>query len=134
MRNKNALLLAAVSAFALMTATTTNAAYLCSWTDGVKTCGYELGYAPSAGGESNGRDQHSGDHDSGSAGASGGDSGSSGSSGASGASADGGSTADGGDGGTGGTGGTDGGKGKGNNGKGNGAGDGSPNGKDDSTG
>ena len=66
MRKKNALLLAAVSTFALMTATTaTNAGYLCSWTDGVKICGYERGFAPSAGGEANSRDQHSGDHEAG---------------------------------------------------------------------
>ena len=74
MRNKNALLLAAVSALALTMATTTaNAAYQCSWSDGVKVCGNELGFAPSAGGEADSRDQHSGDHESGSADASGGD-------------------------------------------------------------
>ena len=107
MRNKNALLLAAVSAFALlMTTATANATYRCTWSDGAKICGNELGFAPSVGGDSGGpsRDQHSGDH---------GSDGGSGASGASGAS--------GGEGG-----------GKGNNGKGNGGGDGSPNGKDDS--
>ncbi len=71
MRNRNALLLAAVSVFALTMATTTNAAYRCTWTDGVKVCGNELGFAPSSGGESDRRDKHSGDHDSGRADASG---------------------------------------------------------------
>ncbi len=115
MRNKNALLLAAVSAFALiMTTATANATYQCTWSDGIKICGNELGFAPSAGGESDRRDQHSGDHDSGSADVSGG-SGSEGSSG-----------------GEGGEDGEDGnGGGQGNNGGGNGGGDGSPNGKDD---
>ena len=122
MRNKNTLLLAAVSAFALMmmTTATANAAYQCTWSDGIKVCGNELGFAPSAGGESDRRDQHSGDHDSGSADASGG-SGGSGSSGSSGG--EGGEGVEGGDG--------DDGNGKGNNGKGNGGDDGSPNGKDD---
>ena len=80
MRGKKFLLLAAVSALALMV-TSTNAAYRCIWTDGVKVCGNEFGFAPSAGGESDKCDQHSGDHESGSAdasGSSGGDSGSSG--------------------------------------------------------
>ena len=45
MRSKNALLLAAASFFALTVATTTNAAYVCSWTDGVKYCGNELGFS-----------------------------------------------------------------------------------------
>jgi hypothetical protein len=71
MRKRNALLLAAVSAFALMMTTATNAAYRCTWSEGVKVCGNEFGFAPSAGGESDRRDKHSGDHDSGSAGASG---------------------------------------------------------------
>ena len=70
MRNRNALLLAAVSVFALTMATTTNAAYQCTWTDGVKVCGNELGFAPSVGGEDR-RDKHSGDHDSGRTNASG---------------------------------------------------------------
>ena len=123
MRNKNALLLAAVSAFALlMTTATANATYRCTWSDGAKLCGNELGFAPSAGGESGGpsRDKHSGDH--GSEGGSGG-SGGSGSSGSAGSAGSSGSD-----------GGNGGGKGKGNNGKGNGGGDGSPNGKDDSNG
>ncbi len=60
MRTKNTLLLAAVSAFALiMTTATANATYQCTWSDGVKICGNELGFAPSAGGESDRRDQHS---------------------------------------------------------------------------
>ena len=109
MRNKNSMLLAAVSALALITATTAaNAAYVCSWTDGVKTCGYELGFAPSAGGEADGRNQHSGDHEPGRDGGSGGD-----------GSSDGGS--DGGD------------DGDGGDGEGGDGGEGSPNGKDDNT-
>ncbi len=121
MRTKNTLLLAAVSAFALMmTTATANAAYQCTWSDGIKVCGNELGFAPSAGGESDRRDQHSGDHDSGSADASGGSGGS------------GGEGSSGGEGGEGGEDGEDGnGGGQGNNGGGNGGGDGSPNGKDD---
>ena len=118
MRKRNTLLLAAVSVFALTMATTTNAAYRCTWTDGVKVCGNELGFAPSVGGESDRRDQHSGDHDSGSAGASG----SSGASGSADASGSSGSDSGSGD---------DSGKGKGNNGRGNGGGDGSPNGRSD---
>ncbi len=119
MRTKNTLLLAAVSAFALMmTTATANATYQCTWSDGIKVCGNELGFAPSAGGESDRRDQHSGDHDSGG--------------GSGGASSDGG---DGGEGSSGGEGGEDGedgnGGGQGNNGGGNGGDDGSPNGKDD---
>ncbi len=113
MRTKNTLLLAAVSAFALIMMTATaNATYQCTWSDGIKICGNELGFAPFAGGESDRRDQHSGDHDSGSADASG----SSGSDGGDG----------GGESGSGGNGG-----GQGNNGGGNGGDDGSPNGKDD---
>ena len=112
MRNKNILLLAAVSAFALiMTTATANATYQCTWSDGIKVCGNELGFAPSAGGESDRRDQHSGDHDSGSADASGG------------SGSDGGSSGEDGEDGNGG--------GQGNNGGGNGGDDGSPNGKDD---
>ncbi len=118
MRTKNTLLLAAVSAFALiMTTATANATYQCTWSDGIKVCGNELGFAPSAGGEPDRRDQHSGDHDSGSADASGG----SGSSGG-----DGGSSGEVGEDGEDGNGG-----GPGNNGGGTGGGDGSPNGKDD---
>ncbi len=121
MRTKNTLLLAAVSAFALMmTTATANATYQCTWSDGIKVCGNELGFAPSAGGESDRRDQHSGDHDSGSADASGGSGGS------------GGEGSSGGEGGEDGEDGEDGnGGGQGNNGGGNGGGDGSPNGKDD---
>ena len=115
MRKRNTLLLAAVSVFTLTMATTTNAAYQCTWTDGVKVCGNELGFAPSVGGESDRRDQHSGDHDSGG--------------GSGGASSDGGDGGDGGDDGDSGSGGNGG--GQGNNGGGNGGDDGSPNGKDD---
>ncbi len=64
MRKRNALLLAAVSVFALTMATTTNAAYRCTWTDGVKVCGNELGFAPSVGGDTDRRDTHSGDRES----------------------------------------------------------------------
>jgi hypothetical protein len=120
MRTKNTLLLAAVSAFALMmTTATANATYQCTWSDGIKVCGNELGFAPSAGGESDRRDQHSGDHDSGG--------------GSGGASSDGGDGGDGGDDGDSGSGGSGNGNGggQGNNGGGNGGGDGSPNGKDD---
>jgi len=63
MRKRNALLLAAVSAFALMTTNATNAAYQCVWSNGVKVCGNEFGFAPSVGGVSDRRDQFSGDRD-----------------------------------------------------------------------
>ena len=64
MKSKNALLLAAVSAFALtMTTTTANATYRCSWTDNVKYCGNDLGFVPAADGETIRRDQHSGDRE-----------------------------------------------------------------------
>ena len=63
MHRRNALLLAAVSAFALTMTNATHAAYQCVWTDGVKVCGNEFGFAPSVGGESDRRDQFSGDRD-----------------------------------------------------------------------
>ena len=64
MNGKNALLLAAVSAFALvLTTTAADATYRCSVTDGVKFCGNDLGFAPSADGEAVRRDQHSGDRE-----------------------------------------------------------------------
>ena len=63
MLKKNTLLLVAVSAFALTMATSTNAAYQCVWSDGVKLCGNQLGFAPTVGGESDRRDQFSGDRD-----------------------------------------------------------------------
>ncbi len=64
MKRKNALLFAAVSAFALLVTTSTaTATYRCSVTDGVKFCGNDLGFAPSADGEAVRRDQHSGDRE-----------------------------------------------------------------------
>ena len=64
MKCKNALLLAAVSAFALtMTATTADATYRCSWTDNVKFCGNDLGFVPATDGEKIRRDRDSGDRE-----------------------------------------------------------------------
>lgn len=64
MKSKNALLLAAVGAFALvMTTATANATYRCTVTDNVKYCGNDLGFVPPADGESIRRDQHSGDRE-----------------------------------------------------------------------
>lgn len=44
-----------------LTATSADAAYRCTWTDGVKACGYELGFAPSVGGDVNGGTRDKGD-------------------------------------------------------------------------
>jgi hypothetical protein len=64
MKSKNALLLAAVSAFALtMTTTTANATYRCSWTDDVKYCGNDRGFVPATDGETIRRDRDSGDRE-----------------------------------------------------------------------
>ena len=59
MRNQNVRLLAAASALALMmTTTTANATFFCSWVDGIKVCGTELGFAPSTDRDSSGTDRH----------------------------------------------------------------------------
>lgn len=64
MKSKSALVLAAVSVFALtMTTTTANATYRCTWTDNVKYCGNDLGFVPATDGETIRRDRDSGDRE-----------------------------------------------------------------------